>query len=157
MRSNGKHLFSCILLLFFYSFCNAQEKEVLPPYNIKTATFVQNNQNAIPVFSLSDSFGFQFDDLYGDEANYYYQIVHCDYDWKPSQLSKSEYLTGFDDQRIQDYKICLENLVMRAYHSSKIEEIVFVVLPVNEIPFWSLPEITFDVIIVLFTFTISIP
>lgn len=116
MKSNGKHLFSCILVLFFYSLSNAQEKEVAPPYNIKTATFIQNSQNAIPIFSLSDSFGFQFDDLYGDEANYYYQIVHCDYDWKPSQLSKSEYIAGFDDQRIQDYTNSFNTLQLYSHY-----------------------------------------
>lgn len=79
------------------------ETEIVPPYNIKTVTFVQNGQNIIPIFQLGDTFELQFDDLFGNEANYYYQIVHCDYDWKPSQLSINEYLQGFDNQRIIDY------------------------------------------------------
>ena len=78
-------------------------QEVNPPFNIKTISFVQNNQNTIPIFQLGDSFQFQFDDLYGNEANYYFRIVHCNYDWQPSQLSKNEYIDGFDEQRIQDY------------------------------------------------------
>lgn len=91
-------------LLFIVSFASAQaEKEVIPPYNIRTVTFVQNGQNIIPLIKLGDSFQLQFDDLFGNEANYYYVFAHCDYDWKPSQLVKSEYLRGFDDQRIQDY------------------------------------------------------
>jgi len=91
-------------LFFIVSFTSAQaEKEVIPPYNIRTVTFVQNGQNIIPLIKLGDSFQLQFDDLFGNEANYYYVFTHCDYDWKPSQLVKSEYLRGFDDQRIQDY------------------------------------------------------
>ena len=82
---------------------NAQEVEVNPPYHIKTISFVQNGQNAIPVFQLGDTFQLQFDDLHASEDNYYYKITHCDYDWKQSQLSRNEYLVGFDDQRIQDY------------------------------------------------------
>jgi len=78
-------------------------QEVNPPFNIKTISFVQNNQNTIPIFQLGDSFQFQFDDLYGNEANYYFRIVHCNYDWQPSQLSRNEYIDGFDEQRIQDY------------------------------------------------------
>src|SRR6476620_10023817 len=98
-----KKIFSALLLLvFFISFAQV-EKEVVPPYNIKTVSFVQNGQNAIPMFRLGEIFSFQFDDLYGNEANYYYTITHCDYDWKPSQLAKAEYLNGFDDQRIQNY------------------------------------------------------
>lgn len=97
-----KIFFACFLLITISSFSQV-EKEIAPPYNIKTVTFVQNGQNIIPIFKLGDSFQFQFDDLFGNEANYFYTITHCDYDWKPSQLVKSEYINGFDDQRIQDY------------------------------------------------------
>jgi Domain of unknown function (DUF5103) len=92
------------------------ETEVPPPYNIKTVTFVQNGQNTIPIFSLGDSFQLQFDDLFGNEANYYYTITHCDYDWKPSQLSRNEYLTGFDDQRIQDYTNSFNSLQVYSHY-----------------------------------------
>lgn len=92
-----------ILLLLFLTKTIAQEKEINPPYNIKTISFIQNGQNAVPIFQLGDSFSLQFDDLQGTEDNYYYQIKHCNYDWKPSQLSQNEYLGGFDDQRIQEY------------------------------------------------------
>ena len=99
-----KSILTSILLLLAFSLATAQaEKEVAPPYYIKTVTFVQNKQNIVPVFQLGDSFQLQFDDLHGNEANYYYQIVHCDYDWKQSQLSVNEYLRGFDNQRIIDY------------------------------------------------------
>jgi hypothetical protein len=89
--------------LFFSVTLFSQEKEVLPPFNIKTISFVQNGQNAVPLFLLGDAFQLQFDDLHGTEDNYYYKITHCDYDWKPSQLSINEYLVGFDDLRIQEY------------------------------------------------------
>jgi Domain of unknown function (DUF5103) len=99
-----KIIFTFLCLIFITSFSSAQEEvEVNPPFNIKTVSFVQNSQNAIPIFQLGDNFQLQFDDLFGNEANYYYTISHCDYDWKPSQLSKNEYLNGFDDQRIQEY------------------------------------------------------
>lgn len=99
-----KHIFVRIFLFLVLASANAQvEKEVFPPYNIRTATFVQNGQNIVPLFKLGDPFQLEFDDLFGNEANYYYVLQHCDYDWKPSQLVKSEYIQGFDDQRIQDY------------------------------------------------------
>ena len=97
-----KIIFVCTLQLLFNT-VSAQEVEVNPPYFIKTISFVQSGQNQVPIFQLGDSFQLQFDDLHGSEDNYYYQIKHFDYDWKPSQLSKNEFLTGFDDQRIQDY------------------------------------------------------
>jgi hypothetical protein len=96
-----------IIVFAFFFICQwvvAQvEKEVNPPYHIKTISFVQDNENVLPVFNLNDSFELQFDDLYGNEANYYYSITHYDYDWQPSQLQRNEYIQGFDNQRIINY------------------------------------------------------
>jgi len=105
-----------IALLFSISSFAQAEKEVVPPYNIKTVTFVQNNQNIVPIFKLDDTFELQFDDLFGNEANYYYQFVHCDYDWKPSQLSRNEYLKGFDEIRIQNYTNSFNTLQLYSHY-----------------------------------------
>ena len=110
-------LFFCasFFLISFFSFSQV-EKEIVPPYNIKTVSFTQNGQNSIPIFLLGDSFQLQFDDLYGNEANYYYTITHCDYNWEPSQLVKAEYITGFDDQRIQDYTNSFNTLQIYSHY-----------------------------------------
>jgi hypothetical protein len=89
---------------------------VNPPFYIKTISFVQNGQNATPIFMLGDSFQLQFDDLHASEENYYYRITHCDYDWKQSQLSINEYLTGFNDQRIQDYTNSFNTLQIYSHY-----------------------------------------
>ena len=92
------------VLSFLYLTVTAQvETEIAPPYNIKTASFVQNSQNVVPIFRLGESFDFQFDDLFGNEADYYFEITHCDYNWVPTDIPKSDYLTGFDSQKIQEY------------------------------------------------------
>lgn len=110
-----RYLFVAFFLLIS-TLAIAQEKEVNPPYNIKTISFVQNGQNAIPIFQLGDTFQFQFDDLHASEDNYYYKITHCDYDWKQSQLSRNEYLIGFDDQRIQDYLNSINTLQIYSHY-----------------------------------------
>ncbi|REH00364.1 type IX secretion system plug protein [Flavobacterium aquicola] len=93
-----------LLLSFFCLSVTAQvETEIAPPYNIKTASFVQSSQNVVPIFRLGESFDFQFDDLFGNEADYYYEITHCDYNWVPTDIPKSDYLSGFDSQKIQEY------------------------------------------------------
>lgn len=112
-----KNFLIAFLLFLSYSFGNAQvQTEIAPPFNIKTVTFVQNRQNVIPIFNLNDGFQLQFDDLYGNEANYYYEIVHCDYNWTPSQLVKSEYIQGFDNQRIQDYENSFNTLQLYSHY-----------------------------------------
>ena len=91
------------MVLFCFTLVTAQvENEIVPPYNIKTVSFVQNNQNVVPIFQLGDAFQLQFDDLYGNDASYFYEIVHCDYNWNPSDIQKRDYLQGFDNQRIQE-------------------------------------------------------
>ena len=98
-------LFSTTLLFLFTWVSFGQVlQEVNPPFNIKTISFQQNNENVIPIFRLGDSFRFIFDDLFMDEANYYYTITHCNYDWSKSQLSQIEYLNGLDNQRIINYE-----------------------------------------------------
>ncbi|MGA9637259.1 DUF5103 domain-containing protein [Flavobacterium sp.] len=91
-----------LLLTLAHSLTAQVENEVAPPFNIKTVSFINNNQNAVPVFELGSGFQLQFDDLYGNNADYFYEIVHCDYNWEPSPIPKAEYLSGFDNQRIQN-------------------------------------------------------
>lgn len=113
-----------IAVLFLSLYCvitNAQvEHEVAPPFNIKTASFIQNNENIVPIFKLGDRFDFQFDDLFGNEADYYYEITHCNYNWIPSEIPKSEYLRGFDGQKIQDYANSFNTLQSYSHYNLSI-------------------------------------
>ena len=110
-----------IILVFTANSAFAQaEKEVAPPYNIKTISFVQNEQNIIPILNLGEGFQLQFDDLFGNEANYYYEIIHCDYNWNPSGIPKNEYLEGFDNQRIQDYTNSFNTLQIYSHYKLSI-------------------------------------
>ena len=112
-----KSFITKIVLIFISAITFAQaEKEVEPPFHIKTVTFDQNGQNAIPIFGLNDSFQLQFDDLFGNEANYYYEITHYNYDWKPSDLTRNEYLLGFDGLRIQEYTNSLNTLQLFSHY-----------------------------------------
>ncbi|MET0759103.1 MAG: DUF5103 domain-containing protein [Flavobacterium sp.] len=113
--SNHFLLKTLLVLISFSAFAQV-ETEIAPPYNIKTVTFVQNGQNSIPLFGLNDAFQIEFDDLFGNEANYYYELIHCNYDWKPSDLSKNEYLQGFDGQRIQDYSNSFNTLQLYSHY-----------------------------------------
>lgn len=73
-------LIATYILLFTFISLGQSLEEVNPPFNIKTISFQQNNENVIPIFRLGDVFKFSFDDLFMDEANYYYTITHCNYD-----------------------------------------------------------------------------
>ena len=113
--------FRKIVLIFIVTSVVAQaEVEVIPPYHIKAASFIQSNENTVPIFELGAGFQFQFDDLYGNEADYYYEIVHCDYNWVPTNIPKNEYLKGFDGQRIQQYENSLNTLQIYSHYKLPI-------------------------------------
>ena len=114
----SKFLFQNLLLIFIFASATAQEvqTEIDPPYNIKTVSFVQNGGNVVPIFELGDTFELQFDDLFGNEANYYFDITHCDYNWKPTDIPKTDYLRGFDNQRITDYSNSFNTLQIYSHY-----------------------------------------
>lgn len=85
--------------------CFGQVAEVNPPEYIKTITFMgETDQSQLPILTLGGPVVLEFDVLNGEEANYYYVIEHYNFDWTKTQLVKSEYLRGFDNQRIRDYQ-----------------------------------------------------
>lgn len=100
-----------LLLLCFTSTLVAQvQEEVNPPYNIKTIVFKGPTEEQFPVVKLGEQILLEFDDITASEQDYYFKIVHCDYDWTPSQLLKSQYIIGTDNQRIIDYENSLTTL-----------------------------------------------
>ena len=94
-------------LLFFFCSISALsqvKEEVVAPENIKSITFKGPTDDQFPIIQLGDPIRLEFDDLSASEQDYYYRIIHCDYDWTPSQLLKSQYLKGTDNQRIITYE-----------------------------------------------------
>ncbi len=114
----SKFLYQSLLFFLFFSSVTAQQvqNEVEPPYNIKTVSFVQNGSNVIPIFELGSSFAFQFDDLFASEANYYFEVVHCDYNWKTTDIPKTDYVNGLDNQRINDYSNSFNTLQIYSHY-----------------------------------------
>lgn len=75
--------------------------------NIRSVQFyVEGLVLSYPVLDLNggSTLLLAFDDLDGDVKNYYYRFIHCDMNWKPSDISEMEYLDGFSEERIFDYQ-----------------------------------------------------
>ena len=84
----------------------AQENICFSP-RIRTLQVKMNGQwDAPPVMLLSKGqyVEISFDDLQAQYERYTYTITHCNADWTPSDLLTSEYMTGFAEQRIEDYE-----------------------------------------------------
>ncbi|HMQ47146.1 MAG TPA: DUF5103 domain-containing protein [Saprospiraceae bacterium] len=99
-------------LLFFCAAAfvvQAQEDDDMPFIDTVYVDYLKSvklwSDNVYPIVSLDGGqLYFSFDDIDGDVRDYYYSIVHCDKDWKPSNLSEQEYLDGFPDERIETFQ-----------------------------------------------------
>lgn len=107
----NKTIFSFLFLAAFSSSIFSQEQEIIAPDYIRTIVFEGiSQQSKIPIVRLGAPFRLSFDVLNGDEADFYYEINHYNFDWTPSDLSKGEYMEGFDDVRIYSYENSLNTL-----------------------------------------------
>lgn len=118
--TNAQGRLMALIFLMLLPFCaiGQVQQEIAPPYNIKSAAFVKGDENVYPFFRLGENFSFVFDDLFGNEANYYYTLTHCNYDWTPSsQLTVNDYVQGFDNQRIQTYDNSFNTLQIYSHYT----------------------------------------
>jgi len=65
----------------------------------------KEDELSLPILNLNtdNKLLISFDDLDADIKDYYYSIIHCNWDWTESDLMQSEYVTGFKEEPITDY------------------------------------------------------
>ena len=94
-------LFSLFILLSL----NVKSQDISSDM-IHSILFQKNNENkssSLMIGAINEQFRISFDVLSGIEYDLYYVIEHCDFNWDKSKILKSEYLSGFDDVKIDDY------------------------------------------------------
>lgn len=105
-----------LLFSISYSLFAQEAIEIAPPEYIKTIQFRGGNQNQLPLIKLGERLQISFDALNGNEDDFYYKIDHFNFDWTPSDLSKNEYLDGFDEVRIETYENSLNTLQIFSHY-----------------------------------------
>ncbi|MFD2551909.1 DUF5103 domain-containing protein [Bizionia sediminis] len=114
-------VFICVLIMVCPLVSAQVVQEKAPPAYIKSITFQgQTAQSQLPIIQLGQQLILEFDALNGDEADFYYQIKHFDYNWEPSQLMQSEYLSGIDNQRIRDYENSFNTYQIYSHYTLRI-------------------------------------
>ncbi|SFS65287.1 type IX secretion system plug protein [Lutibacter maritimus] len=95
-------LFLVLAFLFNVAYCQIDFSQ---PNHIKTIQLKPIATNSFaPIIKLGDKIQLSFDDLNADEHTYTYKIAHCDIDWSVSNLSESEFINGYAEDRIRDYE-----------------------------------------------------
>jgi len=96
-------------------------QEINPPDFIKTITIRDdNNPSQFPIIELGNTFELEFDVLNGLEEDYYYKINHYNFNWTKSDLTKSEYLSGYDNNKIYNYKNSFNTYQLYSHYELKI-------------------------------------
>ena len=109
------------LILCVSHFIMAQEFETLPPNYIKTIEFTSDSDlSGTPIVRLGQSMQLTFDDTRALVEDFYYTIEHYNYDWTPSKLAKNEYIEGFDNLRILNFKNSLTTLQPYTHYELRI-------------------------------------
>jgi hypothetical protein len=106
------HLFSILFFVlalksnaqenkFYYE--NAVYQEYIKSVQMYRAGFELSN----PVLTLNEDAHllFKFDDLSDEERDYYYTVIHCDANWNESYISQTDYISGFPENPLTDYKL----------------------------------------------------
>lgn len=113
----------CLNFLIVNSIFGQAERELNPPDYIKTIGFKTSNENYstnLPIIKLGETFTLDFDVLNNEEADYYYTIDQLNFDWSRSELIKSEYLRGFDNVKIQNYKTSFNTYQIYSHYKLQI-------------------------------------
>jgi hypothetical protein len=76
--------------------------------NIKTVQMYRAGfELSHPVLTLNEDAQllFKFDDLSDEVKNYFYTVIHCDANWNESYIGQVEYINGFTENPLLDYKL----------------------------------------------------
>ncbi len=68
----------------------------------------------------ADRIVISFDELASDRRYLRYQLIHCDRDWRPEQLVDSEFLDGFNEASVDDYRYSRATLVQYVHYTIRI-------------------------------------
>ena len=75
-----------------------------------------------PIIDLNSttSLEMSFDEIAPDIGNYYYKIVHCDFDWVPTNISDGDYIDGFLPSQISNYTLSFNTYFSYVHYSLKL-------------------------------------
>ena len=86
---------------------------------IKTVLFYRAGwEFTYPVLELNSGkqLILEFDDLNNSVTDYYYTIIHCSSDWQPSDLNPIEYVSGYEEEQIDDFENSFSTLVQYTHY-----------------------------------------
>lgn len=114
-------LMVCVLALLSQAYPSAH---IVYSPQIKTLQVTVNDDwLSPPVMTLNsdDVINISFDELSHTYQRFTYHIEHCEEDWTPSdELFESDYLSGFNDNPIEDYQNSINTTILYTHYSLQL-------------------------------------
>jgi len=127
MKSKKIAVFILFQFVFLFSskYIIAQSPDSIYVDNIKTVRLYNfGNQLSLPVINLNsnDQVELHFDDMDADVKYYYYTYQLCNNDWTPVTLSQFDYIKGFTQLRISNYRFSSIALTRYTHYQAVIPD-----------------------------------
>lgn len=120
MLNFNKNIF-LLALIISSTFNLCAQNTSIPPLNIKAIVLKPLKPNSYaPIIKLGEVLQLSFDDINAEEIIYSYKIEHYNYNWEKSNISSTEYMTGFETDRIRDYENSFNTLQGYTHYQLKI-------------------------------------
>ena len=71
----------------------------------------QLNDPVIPLEDMTERLTLSFDIIDGPGEVLNYTLIHCSHDWRPTDLHRLQYATGFESDRLDDYAFSRNTLI----------------------------------------------
>lgn len=120
-----KNIFTVILCLIWIGYSHAQvPDQILNPSIRSVQLYPVGNQIGFPILQLNrgEKLELHFDDLSPQVKNISYTWQLCNADWTPAMLSPFEYLKGFTQNRILQYRNSSVAFIRYIHYSAILPE-----------------------------------
>ena len=107
-------LLLCVAGLFAQSFDLPCGNINYKPQVQTVLLYADDNQLHDPIIPLEDMLGrltLSFDIIEGEGEVLNYTFIHCDHEWRPTEIRRIQYASGFESDRLDDYAFSRNTLI----------------------------------------------